>query len=43
MVIYTIGAVVIAAVLAVGVFWLFSNITVKQNTNKDDTKDSTDA
>lgn len=27
MIIYTIGVLVIAAVLAVGTFWLFSNVT----------------
>lgn len=46
MIVYTIGVIVIAAVLAVGVFWLFSNVTVKQNTkviDKVDTKDLPDA
>jgi len=30
MIVYTIGILVIATVLAVGVFWLFSNISVKR-------------
>ena len=34
MIIYTIGVIVIAAVLAVGVFWLFSNVTFKQTSQR---------
>ena len=30
MIVYTIGVIVIATVLAVGVFWLFSNVTFKR-------------
>lgn len=30
MIVYTIGVIVIAVVLAVGVFWLFSNVTFKR-------------
>ena len=30
MIVYTIGVLVIATVLAVGIFWLFSNITFKR-------------
>ena len=46
MIVYTIGVIVIATVLAVGVFWLLSNVTFKRNTNvidKVDTKDLPDA
>lgn len=30
MIVYTIGVIVIATVLAVGVFWLLSNVTFKR-------------
>ena len=30
MIVYTIGVLVIATVLAVGIFWLFSNVTFKR-------------
>lgn len=30
MIVYTIGVLVIAAVLAAGTFWLFSNVTFKR-------------
>ena len=30
MIVYTIGVIVIAVVLAVGIFWLFSNVSFKR-------------
>jgi hypothetical protein len=34
MIIYTIGVIVIATVLAVGVFWLLSNVTFTRTTQR---------